>query len=153
EASFQQEVRERLPGELIAMRGLEGVANVEVVDDGIHLTSEPVTLVHEGVRYPMGTFTVRLDPEDCSVEAWNDDPLHPDGHHHPHVANKSLACYGNIGLALTKALAAYRYLDAATIAMRWLWTYSASTTLYKIEEWPSEDAKAATTEVKHVEII
>jgi hypothetical protein len=138
ESSLQEELRKRLPGELSALRKLDGITRVEVVEEGIHLTTEPIVLEHEGERYPMGVFTIRLDPQNCKVEAWTDAPLHPDGHHHPHVGKIELSCYGNVGLALIKAMAAYRYLDAGTITMRWLRSYNEATTLYRIEEWLSE---------------
>jgi hypothetical protein len=144
ESSLQKELRNRVPGELSALKKLDGVVRVEIVDDGIHLTTEPVVLEHEGIRYPMGTFTIRLDPQKCDIEAWTDDPRHPAGHHHPHVERRSLSCHGNIGLALIKAMAAYHYMDAATITMRWLRSYNAATTLHPIEEWLSEEQEAWT---------
>ncbi len=140
-STFQEELRKRLPKELADLKRIPGYVDVAIVDDGVHLTTECITLEHEGQRYPMGVFTVRLDPQSGKVDVWTDAPLHPDGHHHPHVERRSLACYGNVTLAILKSMAAYRYKDAAETVIHWLRSYNAATTLYPITEWPVETKK------------
>lgn len=135
DSDFVRELQERMPLEYETLKQLEGVAAISIVDDAIHLESEPVVLEHDGARYDLGRFTVRLDP--CGeVEVWSEAPRHPQGHHHPHISKLSLACYGNVTVAIAKLMSAYRFTDAARLVLRWLKTYSPETTLNPINEWP-----------------
>lgn len=136
-SSFVTDLRARLPDELDAIRAIEGVKSVRIVDDGIHIGTTPVIMEKDGRRYDLGPFVIRLQA-DGDVEVWSDDPRHPQGHHHPHIASDSLTCYGNVTLAIIKQMAAFRFADTATIVMRWLRLYAPETTIHKLEEFPSE---------------
>jgi hypothetical protein len=136
-SSFVTDLRARLPDELDAIRAIEGVTSVRIIDDGIHIGTTPVVMEKAGRRYDLGPFVIRLQA-DGNVEVWSDDPRHPQGHHHPHIASDSLTCYGNVTLAIMKQMSAFRFADTATIVMRWLRLYAPETTIHKLEEFPSE---------------
>lgn len=149
DSEFVRDLHERLPREFGAIRGIEGVAGVRLVDGGIHVETDPVVLEHRGRRYGLGPFIIRLDMSG-KVEVWSEKPLHPKGHHHPHIDRVNLACYGNVTIAIDKFMSAYRFADAARLVMRWLKTYSPETTLIPIEEWPLVDQTETRKENKNV---
>jgi hypothetical protein len=97
-----------------------------------------VTFEEDGARYPLGPFTIRLDPLVGKVTAWSDAPRHPDGHHHPHIASHGLACFGSVSIPLLKCMAAFRFREAAELAIGWLHSYNKANTLYRLEEFPKE---------------
>lgn len=128
---------ERAESDFERLGGNPLVKRIMSVDDGLHIETTDVALVHEGRRYRLGEFTIRIDRKG-RVEVWNENPRHPKGHHHPHIDKESLACFGNVTLAISKYAGAYRLIEAAELTLRWLRNYSPETTLIPIEEWPSE---------------
>lgn len=138
DSGFTQELRERIPRELEAIRAMDRVADVRIVDDGVHVETTTFTLAHGDVRRTLGPFVIRLDTDHHTVEIWSETPRHPKGHHHPHVDRKTLACFGNVSVTIAKAMVQYRFADAARIALQLLGNYSHKTTIIPLEEWPAD---------------
>lgn len=151
DAALPRLLAERMPDDIAGMEDIPGVASVDIVDGGIHLTTDPVTLEDEGVRHPLGPFTIRLDPLVGKVVAWSDAPRHPDGHHHPHIARDALSCFGSISIALLKCMAVFDYRSAAELAVQWLHSYNKANTLYPLSEFPAEPAAGPAKEETHVD--
>lgn len=137
DSEFIRGLRERLPRELGEIKNMEGVEAVRIVDDGVHIATTDIVLEHNGRRYNLGPFTIRLDPNGKS-EAWSEVPRHTRGHHHPHIDRINLTCYGSATVAIAKYMSEFRFADATLIIMRWLHTYAPETTLHQLEEWPVE---------------
>ncbi len=140
ESSFVQELKKGLPHAFKEIRSIEGVRDVAVVDDGLHLYTESIVLEDDDCKRNLGPFTVRLDSRG-HVEVWSEAPRHPKGHHHPHISRVDLACFGNVSVALGKYMSMHDWSNAARLAMSWLRSYSKETTLYPLEEWPTKQKK------------
>ncbi len=133
-SAFIQDLHNRLPSECTEIQNIEGVASVHLIHDGIQVKTKPIVIEHENAQYNLGPFTIHLEGK-SNPAVWSEIPLHPKGHHHPHIDRQMLACYGNVTLAITKHMTAFRYADTIRLVLRWLNTYNPDTTLIPIEGW------------------
>jgi len=133
---FVQEAVARLPGDYRRIKRDPNVAMIAVLKDGIHVDTWPLHVEHEGRRYAIGSFTIRIGRRGA-VSVWCETPLHPKGIPHPHIAKDGGPCFGNATSAILQAGAEHRYYDAVTLVLRWLKDgYSPQLASVKIEEWP-----------------
>lgn len=135
-ASKQGQTKETLAAEYQKITNEMNVAGIYLVDEGIHVKTKPLYLEYEEKTYAVGSFVIRIsDWGDISV--WNEQPLHPAGVPHPHIAKDGGPCFGNATDAITKAAAGHKYATAIRYVLRWLTRgYSPELAEVKIEEWP-----------------
>jgi len=133
---FVQATLGRLPRDYRQIKAHPDVAIIAVVNDGIHVETRPLHVEHEGKRYAVGSFTIRIGRKG-TVNVWCETPLHPKGVPHPHIAKDGGPCFGNATNAILRAGADHRYHDVVTLVLRWLKQgYSPQLASVKIEEWP-----------------
>jgi len=133
---FVQVTLKRLPRDYRLIKADPDVAMIAVVSDGLHIETRPLHVEHEGRRYAVGSFTIRIGRKG-TVNVWCETPLHPKGVPHPHIAKDGGPCFGNATNAILRAGADHRYHDAVTLVLRWLKQgYAPQLASVKIEEWP-----------------
>lgn len=117
---------------------LSGVKNVSIVDGGIHVKTDMLTTIHEGVKYRLGSFIIRYSYDGIFV--WSHKSVHSRGRAHPHISEVGTVCFGNIGIAIRSAVAEARISDAVGLVLRWLIEgYDPELADTRIEEWPREE--------------
>ncbi|HTK04782.1 MAG TPA: hypothetical protein VL500_04305 [Candidatus Eisenbacteria bacterium] len=135
-SSFIKETHGRLPKDFAAIMHDPNVARLVVIDEGFHVETAPLEIVHDGKRYAMGSFTIRIAKRG-SVSVWCEAPTHMDGIPHPHIAKEGGPCFGNATRAIAEAAGEQRYADAVRYVFRWLTEgYTHALAAVKIEEWP-----------------
>ncbi|MES2931442.1 MAG: hypothetical protein V4682_01945 [Patescibacteria group bacterium] len=115
--------------------------SIIVKDLGLHLTTKPVVLEHEGVRYPLGSFTMRADGAGM-ISIWCNDSRHPERVPHPHISAFGSVCYGNLSLLVQEEIFMRRnYPQALRYLLDWIQEgYDPNTTTTPLTEWPPEVA-------------
>lgn len=112
------------------------IAGMEVVEEGLHITTTPVTILLNREAYALGPFVVRLAAGE-QVAAWALAPRHPEGAHHPHISMTSVVCLGNAGATIHQAIAQGQYVDAIELVLEWLFDgYDLTLATHPITEWP-----------------
>lgn len=135
-ASQQGQTKETLAAEYQKIKAEENVVGIYLVGKGIHVKTKPLYLEYEAKIYAVGSFVIRIG-EQGDISVWNEQPLHPAGVPHPHIAKDGGPCFGNATDAITKATASRKYADAIRYVLRWLTQgYSPELAEVKIEEWP-----------------
>ncbi len=136
---FTEELKkdlENLPAEYSKIMAEPDVAAIFLVDAGTHVKTKPLFVECEGEKYAVGSFIIRID-EQGVVSVWSEQPLHPEGIPHPHIAKNGGPCFGNATDAITKAAANKKDCETVHYVIRWLKQgYSPELTVVKIEEWP-----------------
>lgn len=133
---FIKETCKRLPKDFAAIAGQPEVARLSIVDDGLHVETKPLVAEHGGKRYALGAFVIRVGRRG-SVSVWSENPTHPKGIPHPHIAKDGGPCYGNASDAIVQAAGEMRLADAVRYVLRWLTEgYTEKLAAVKIEEWP-----------------
>src|SRR5687768_9099652 len=135
-STFIKEVHGRLPKDFAAIMRDPNVARLTIVDDGFHVETAPLEILHDGKRYAMGAFTIRVSKRG-SISVWSEAPTHKDGIPHPHIAKDGGPCFGNATRAIAEAGGEQRYADAVRYVFRWLTEgYTHALAAVKIDEWP-----------------
>lgn len=115
------------------------VRSIGIVDKGINLETIPITLVHGGTRYPLGSFVLRLTTNG-SLYVWCLDSPHPRRIPHPHIGESGQLCYGNMALTIQHLAEVERDFPRIFHQALELLTegYDPTTTHHPIHEWPEE---------------
>ena len=133
---FVQSTLHRLESDFQKMESEPDVAWITIVDKGIHVKTQPIEIEHEGARYMVGAFVIRVS-EDGHVSVWSEQPAHPKGIPHPHIAKDGGPCLGNASDVIARAAGEHRYYDTVKLVLRWLKDgYTPELASVKIEEWP-----------------
>lgn len=115
------------------------VVSLEMVGDGLQVTTVPLTIEHAGKRYSVGRFAIYINKVGM-LSVWNLDRLHPNGVPHPHISRSGSPCMGNASMAIKDAMTQHRYADAIEYLVRWLADgYEDELATHKITEWPLDD--------------
>lgn len=131
-------IAESLPEQWQRIRANRHVHTLEMVGKGVHVTTKPIVLEREGMRYPVGRFVLRFN-EKGVLTIWGLDAFHPKGIPHPHINIAGHPCFGNASAAIEMAIAEHRYADAVDYLTRWLADgYEEALALHPITEWPAE---------------
>jgi hypothetical protein len=135
-APYVKEIRTRLPADFRKIKELPEVARVGIVHEGLHVETVPIDIEHDGKRYTLGAFVLRINARG-GVTVWSEAPTHPKGIPHPHISKNGVACFGNATDAITKHAAQFRFYDCVLLVVLWLTRgYTPALALVKIEEWP-----------------
>lgn len=135
-SSFAKETKGRMPKDFEAIMKDPNVARLSFVDDGFHVETAPLAIEHEGKRYAMGAFTIRIAKRG-TVSVWSEKPTHQEGIPHPHIAREGGPCFGNATRAIAEAAGEQRYATAVNYVLRWLLEgYTPALAAVKIGEWP-----------------
>ena len=120
---------------IIANPHIRGVRIVP--STAIDISTDVIEMMHDGVRYKIGTFVIRflLDGE---VVIWTDESYHPNSIPHPHISPWTGPCFGNVGTTIEDAVVEFRFADALEYILEWLTNgYAPELVIYnKLEEWP-----------------
>ncbi len=140
--AFTTALKFRPREDFAALLADQDLADMRFLDDGLHLVTKPIVIAHDGRRYQLGSFTVRLGKYGA-VAVWSEAPRHPKGVPHPHIAKDGVPCYGNASDVIAKAAGELRIADLFRLMVRWLRDgYSPESAEVKIEEWPVEAQSA-----------
>jgi len=126
----------RLSKDYRRIQRMPEVALLTLDESGIQVESRTLYHEHEGQRYELGEFAVRVSLTGA-VSVWCLRPAHPDGEPHPHYPKHGTPCFGNAVEAIRKAGVEMRVADAFDYVFRWLTEgYCPQTTVRSIAEWP-----------------
>lgn len=149
-SDFAKGAKERAPKDWAAIARHPLVADVSLVEEGLHVRTVPIEIPHGGATYAFGAFTIRVSKRG-TVSVWSEGPTHKDGIPHPHVAKDGGPCFGNASDAITRAGGEQRYADVIRYVLRWLTEgYTPSLAAVKIEEWPKVGEDAGRYETRHL---
>ena len=126
--------------ELRQVVATRGVQSVEVVDQALHVLTDPVEIEWEDTRYHLGLYRGVLDLEgNIRIESVSKLGPKPDWDH-PHVQD-GRPCLGNLREGLLKLIAEYELALAVQVAIGFLETYQPESAYCAIEGWPRADAE------------
>jgi len=132
---------ERSERDVRQLRRHKLVHRLYACDEGIHIDTRPLVAEHDGVRYLLGTFTIRLGSHG-DISVWGLAPAHLDGVPHPHLPKDGTPCFGTATEPIAKAGAELRLQDAVTLVLRWLQDgYTPQLAEHAIEQWPKAIAE------------
>lgn len=110
---------------------------IEIVENGIVVTTKQIFTEHDGIKYSTGVFAIRVNGVG-RLSVWSEKSEHPKGHGHPHITTDTPPCFGNITRAVQEAAAEFRWADAIHYVLEWLtYGYAPELAIVSIEEWPS----------------
>lgn len=136
-------LRDRLPSEFLRIVKMPEVEDLSIVDGGIHVRTKCLIAEHDGRRYRLGSYVIRLGDANF-LAVWSDVPAHPRGINHPHISKSGAECFGNATKAIARFGGEFRYADLVAMVVRWLTKgYSPHLADTPLEEWPREDVAAA----------
>ncbi len=107
-----------------------------VVEEGLlKVTTHPIELDFEGYLYEFGTFEVDLPLGEGRVAIRGLEGTKVDGYPHPHVSTDGTPCFGNISSTVAQLLGDGDHLQALTLILEFLRSYSAENPYRRIEQW------------------
>ncbi len=117
-----------------------GVQSVEVVDQALHVLTNPVEIEWEGARYHLGCYRLVLDLDgDVRIESVSKLGPKPSWDH-PHVQDGH-PCLGNLREGVLKLIAEYELALAVQVAIGFVEAYQPESAYCAIERWPRADAE------------
>src|SRR3989338_10743605 len=112
------------------------IKNMRMADDGIIIVTNSILSEHEGHKYDLGVFSVRINKLGV-LSIWCEKTTHPKGIPQPHMQLDGAVCFGNATRAIQQAAAELRIADAFTFVLEWLeYGHAPEYALNKIQEWP-----------------
>lgn len=136
-ARREEDVREFPKRDWNRMRKHPLVERMLWVDDAVHVHTGPIVFEHDGRRFDLGRFIIRMEAG-YTPSVWAIDHKHPARAMHPHISKTGITCFGNISAALAQAAGEGRAADTLDLMLSWLQDgYDPNLADTKIEEWPA----------------
>jgi hypothetical protein len=143
-AHHQKKGVQEIECEVQALKNIPGVSLVCMVSGALELHSKDVVVMHQGVRYQLGTYALRITT-DFSPVVYAHTTYHPNGVAHPHIGPSGAVCFGNITYALIEAASEYNRVRVAELVFGWLFDgYDEAIAETPITEWPEEKKEGET---------
>ena len=92
-------------------------------DGSFTAITSPITIEHDGWRFPLGRYTIHLEPAG-KIKIEDLDPHGDAEHPHPHVATDGQPCLGNIKGDIPKMLGSMRIAEALQVLHVFLSEYN-----------------------------
>jgi hypothetical protein len=128
--------------DLAALRRLPGVADVVVADDGVVLTTAPLTISHGSAGYDVGRFSIALSAaEGVHVNAVEPRSAPSIAWIHPHV-QEDRPCLGNLRVGIEKLIGTGEFVAAAQVMLGFLESYDPASAYCQVEGWPAREGVA-----------
>ena len=122
--------------DVAVLRGLPGVVDVALTDDGVALETGAISIERDGRTHAIGRFRVELSPSGgVRVFLAEQTPGVGVAWIHPHV-QADLPCLGNARVGVEKLLGDLQLVPAAQVMLRFLETYDAETAYCALSAWP-----------------
>jgi len=113
----------------------KGIRSFEVEDGKLKVVTNPIEIDFESYVYEFGTFQVELPLGEGRVVIHGLDGTKVDGYPHPHVSTDGTPCFGNISTTVAQLLGAGDQLQALTLILEFLRSYSPDNPYRRIEQW------------------
>lgn len=120
---------------LIELQASGQYSSITPNDDGsISATTTPITIEYDGWQFPLGRYTINLDPKgDIRIEAL--EPPTDTDYPHPHVATDGYPCLGNVGSDIPKMLGSMRIAEVLQVLYEFLCEYNPDSPYEKISSF------------------
>lgn len=111
------------------------VTGVECRDGYIDIYTRPIFIDHDGSRYEIGRFRLRLNDTGHIGIDNVDNTADSTGWHHPHISSRSGPCFGNLNESLGKYLADRQFAVVVSLLYRFLEQYNPHGGVEDIRHW------------------
>lgn len=126
--------RARLEAEYDRLATLPGVKKVAVTPESLIVTTELITINHEGKDYDIGEFQITYHIKDDTIRCENISDNLRDDCHHPHIDKPSYICLGNM-VPIFDLVADKQFVAATILFLEFLNSYNPEDKYCSIEAW------------------
>jgi len=126
--------RARLEAEYDKLANLPGVKNVIVTPNSLVVTTELITINHEGKDYDIGEFEITYRITDDTIRCENISNNRRNGCEHPHINKPSTICLGNM-IPIIELVADRQFVAATILFLEFLHSYNHEDKYCSIEAW------------------